>query len=294
MDNLDELVEVMETSEDFTALEETAEAVAGLAFNNETNCKVLVETDGLIGGLMRVMRKGGEGFREAREKAVRAIDNTAYFGSDEVRKGLFEYDGLVDCLLGRMRKGGELERRYAVGVIVNITRGDREVKKGLFKHEGLIDGLVELAGLTGHEDVDARQNAVCVMNNIAVREDEVMAGMFHFPGLMTCIEGILLDATLNGTWTKRFATMLASELLKWQRRDSVTLTFKTYTIMLKLCSTKVTKTGKQMRATPNADDPFAVLFHNDSDVAKHLLSFLDTNSPQLRRIAAAVRSQGGH
>jgi hypothetical protein len=43
-----------------------------------------------------------------------------------------------------------------------------------------------------------------------------------------------------------------------------------------------------MRATPNADDPFAVLFHNDSDVAKHLLSFLDTNSPQLRRIAAAV------
>jgi len=34
--------------------------------------------------------------------------------------------------------------------------------------------------------------------------------------------------------------------------------------------------------------------HNESDVAKHLLSFLDTNSPQLRRIAAAVRSQGGH
>jgi hypothetical protein len=133
------------------------------------------------------------------------------------------------------------------------------------------------------------------MDNIADGDDdEVKAGLFHFPGLMTSIEGILLDATLNGTHTETRATELASKLLQWQRRDSVTLTFKTYTIMLKLCSKKLTRSGRRMRATPKADDPFAVLFHNESDVAKHLLSFLDTNSPQLRRIAAAVRSQGGH
>ena len=60
MDNLDELVNVLETSEDATALEETAEEVRRLA-QSEENCKVLVETEGLIGGLMRVMGKGERG-----------------------------------------------------------------------------------------------------------------------------------------------------------------------------------------------------------------------------------------
>lgn len=285
MDKIDDIVVVLETSEDATALGEKAREVMGLAVNKE-NCKTLVETDGLIGGLIRVMGKDGEGFGEAREWALVAIWKITVYGCDEVGKGLFKYDGLVDCLLGRMRKGGVEERMYAVYAISDIANGDDEVKKGLFKHEGLIDGLIEIAGLTGDEDVAL--DAVWAMNIIADGDDEVKAGLFHFPGLMTFIEGILLDANLNGTDTKRYATSLARKLLKWQRRDSVTLTFKTFTIMLKLCSTKVTKTGNQMRATPNADDPFAVLFHNESDVAKHILSFLDTNSPQLRRIAAAV------
>ena len=293
MDNLDELVEVLENSEDATVLDETAEEVWKLTGIKE-NCKRLVEADGLIGGLIRVMGKDGEGFREAREEAMWAIRRIALYGSDEVKKGLFEYDGLVDCLLGRMREGGEEERELAVLAIRDIAGGDMEVKKGLFKHEGLIDGLIEVAEQTGNEYFNARWNAVEAMNNIADGDDEVKAGLFHFPGLMMCIERILLDETFNGTWMKEYATALANKLLKWQRRDSVTLTFKTYTIMLKLCSKKLTRSGRRMRATPNADDPFAVLFHNDSDVAKHLLSFLDTNSPQLRRIAAAVRSQGGH
>jgi len=194
-----------------------------------------------------------------------------------------------------MREGGGEERSNAVLAIAYIAGGDMEVKKGLLKHEGLIDGLIEIVGLTGNEYEFARQYAVEAMNLIADGDDdEVKAGLFHFPGLMTCIEEILLDANLNGTLSKIYATKLASKLLQWQRHDSVTLTFKTYTIMLKLCSKKLTRSGRRMRATPNADDPFAVLFHNDSDVAKHLLSFLDTNSPQLRRIAAAVRAQGGH
>ena len=100
MDNLDELVEVLENSEDATALKDTAEEVADLASNFETNCKGLVEADGLIGGLIRVMGKDGEGFREAREEAVGAIGNIAWYGSYGVKKGLFEYDGLVEFCLG--------------------------------------------------------------------------------------------------------------------------------------------------------------------------------------------------
>ncbi|GMH72112.1 hypothetical protein TrRE_jg12780 [Triparma retinervis] len=60
--------------------------------------------------------------------------------------------------------------------------------------------------------------------------------------------------------------------------------------MLKLCSKKLTRSGRRMRATPDKNDAFAVFFHNDSDVAKHLLSFLDTNSDGLvRRVSEAVK-----
>ena len=191
-----------------------------------------------------------------------------------------------------MEKEGEgfrEAREAAVGAIARISyQGGAEVKKGLFKHEGLIDGLIEIAGLTGYEDVDAREDAVCAMNNIADGDDEVKAGLFHFPGLMTCIEGILLDTTLNGIGTKEYAAWVASNLLHWQRCDSAT--FKTYTIMLKLCSKKHTCSVRRMRATPKKNSPLAVFFHNNSDVAKHTLCFLDTNSDVLRRVSVAFNS----
>ena len=177
-----------------------------------------------------------------------------------------------------MEKEGEgfrEAREAAVGAIARISyQGGAEVKKGLFKHEGLIDGLIEIAGETGNEDEDARQWAVWAMNNIADGDDEVKAGMFHFPGLMTCIEGILLDATLNGTHTKGYATMLASKLLTWQH-SSFRATFETYTLMLKLCS------KKHRRADPNPTSRLAVFFFESEDVWRHTLSFLESKRSHL-------------
>ena len=122
-----------------------------------------------------------------------------------------------------------------------------------FKLEGLIDGLIEIAGQTGDEYELARRYAVWAMNNIADGDDEVKAGLFHFPGLMTRIEGILGDATLNGTGTKSYATLLANKLLTW-RHSSFRATFETYTLMLKLCS------KKHRRADPNPTSRLAVFF----------------------------------
>ena len=258
MDRIDEIVVVLETSEDATALEEKVTSARELAAVSKS--KVLIEADGLIGGLIRVMGKEGEGFRVAREEAVRAIWAIAVYGCDEVGKGLFKYDGLVDCLLGRMSKGGEVERKCAVGVIMSIAGGELEVKRGLFEHEGLIDGLIEVVGQTGNEYEYAREWAVVAMNNIADGDDEVKAGLFHFPGLMTCIEKVLLDTSLDGTDTKLCATQLATRLLQWQRCDSVTLTFKTYTLMLKLCDEKVP------RAHPEPTSRLATFFSNNSEV----------------------------
>ena len=230
MDNINDIVNVMENSEDATALKETAEEVVELIRSKNKNIRRLVEAwslaysttscnetegwmfgglmrvlEGLIGGLIRVMGKDGDLFREAREAAVYAIWGLVSEGSDEVRKGLFEYDGLVDCLLGRMRKGGVREREDAVGVIRHIADGDMMVKRGLFEHEGLIDGLIEIAGQTGNEYGYARQVAVLAMNNVADGDDVVKVGLFHLPGLMVRIEAIIGDATIDDTMTKILA-----------------------------------------------------------------------------------------
>ena len=288
MDNLDELVNVLENSENAKALKETAKEVGRLAFNsgNPCNRKGLVEADGLIGGLIRVMGKDGEGFREAREEAVGAIRSIARYGSDEVKKGLFEYDGLVDCLLGRMREGGEVERERAVWAILLIAGGDNEVKKGLFAHEGLIDGLVGIAGKTGNGYVDARECAVWAMNNIADGDDEVKAGLFHFPGLMPRIEEILGDASLNwyANLTRTGATTLTTTLLTWQH-GSFRATFETYTLLLKLCNMKVA------RAHPTSDS-LSTLFRDSKDVASHILSFLESKRSDLDHAKDRARNHG--
>ena len=46
---------------------------------------------------------------------------------------------------------------------------------------------------------------------------------------------------------------------------------------------------KKMRAAPNKSDAFAVFLHKDSDVAKHILSFLDTHTDEFRQIAARLK-----
>ena len=125
MDNLDELVDVyvLENSEDAEALEETAEGIKVLA-RNVDNKKGLFETEGLIEGLMRVMEKDGEGFREAREQAVMAIGNIAACDDDEVKKDLFEHEGLIAGLVEILgQKGSEYKtvREDAVGAIRNIA-----------------------------------------------------------------------------------------------------------------------------------------------------------------------------
>jgi hypothetical protein len=117
----------------------------------------------------------------------------------------------------------------------------------------------------------------------------VKAGLFHFPGLIKCVY-LLLNSTLTWltTLARNAAKELAVKLLSWHRRDNEN--FKTYTIMLKLCSEELmrTRSGRRYRAQPSSR--LAVFFLDNSDVAKHTLSFLDTNSDQLRNIAAMVNT----
>ena len=211
-DNLSHIVYVLKSCEDVRALKEKADEVRALARKGGETCKELFETEGLIGGLIRLMEIGfehGEGFRKVREKALGAIWRIAYHACDDVKKGLQKYDGLVDCLLGRMRQGGKVERDCSVGAIMHISRGDNVVKKGLLEHEGLIDrlmdGLVELLGKKGNEYKKAREYAVEAIKNISWGDNEVKAGLFHFPGLMPRIEEIIGDVALDDTDTKKFA-----------------------------------------------------------------------------------------
>ena len=100
-------------------------------------------------------------------------------------------------------------RKCPIMAICNIALNDAEVVKGLFKHKRLIAGLVEILGQKGVEHEEARRDAVEAINNIANgADDDVKAGLFHFPELMSHIEAIIGDVNLNGTYTKDMALSL--------------------------------------------------------------------------------------
>ncbi|GMI32627.1 hypothetical protein TrCOL_g11002 [Triparma columacea] len=209
MEEVKDLVKVLTTSHESTELETAAKTVLELGKLGVSNGYVpklnLVEVKGLIGGLVRVMRKDGERFRVAREDAVGAIYWISYLGGVEVKKGLFKHKGgssggliagLVE-ILGQTRSEYKLARENAVVAINGIAFGaDTEVLKGLFEHKGLIAGLVEILGLKGSEYKWVRENAVAAINRIANdADDEVKASLFLFPQLMSRIEVIIVMKT---------------------------------------------------------------------------------------------------
>jgi hypothetical protein len=215
MEGVKDLVKVLTTSNGKVALETAAKTVSELGKVGENKLK-LVEEEGLIGGLVRVMKMDGESYRVAREDAVTAIYWIACHGSAKVSKGLLKHEGLIAGfveILGRKRSEYKLARENALAAISNIACGaDAQVLKGLFKHEGLIAGLVEILGLKGSEYLWSRENAVFAITNIAYGTDEVKAGLFHFPQLMSRIEAIIRDANLNGTDTKNMALKLKKKI----------------------------------------------------------------------------------
>ena len=98
MEGVKDLVKVLTTSNGKVALETAAKTVLELGNVGENKLK-LVEEEGLIGGLVRVMRKDGERFSVAKENAVGAINNIAYDAKKEMLKGLFKHEGLIAGLV---------------------------------------------------------------------------------------------------------------------------------------------------------------------------------------------------
>ena len=149
MEGLKDLVKVLRTSNEKAALEKATKTVVELAKVVENKLK-LVEEEGLIVGLVRVMGKEGERFREAREQAVRAVVKMSYQGGDEVRKGLFKHEGLIAGLVEIVgQKGSEYKvaRERAVAALRNIAAGDDDkVKAGLFHFPGLMPRIEEILG----------------------------------------------------------------------------------------------------------------------------------------------------
>jgi hypothetical protein len=148
MEGVKDLVKVLTTSNRNVELETAAKTVWELGMVGKNKLK-LVEEEGLIGGLVRVMRKDGESYRVAREDAVGAITSISYEGSDEVKKKLFKHEGLVAGLVEILgQKGSEYKwaRENAVGAIDNIANGDDEVKAGLFDFPNLRPRIEAISG----------------------------------------------------------------------------------------------------------------------------------------------------
>jgi len=90
-------VEVLKTSDDAKKLKDTVGKVWSLADSKSDAIKVFDE-EGLVKSLLRVVKKEGLGFKEAREEALGAIRHIAYYGDAVVKKGLYKFPVLtVSC-----------------------------------------------------------------------------------------------------------------------------------------------------------------------------------------------------
>ena len=113
------IVKVLTTSNGKVALETATFTALRLGSVRESK-RDLVEEEGFIGGLVRVMRKDGERFRKAREDAVGAIMWIADRADADILKGLFKHEGLIAGLveiLGQKRS----ETKNGLAALCKIT-----------------------------------------------------------------------------------------------------------------------------------------------------------------------------
>jgi hypothetical protein len=115
MEGVKDLVNVLKSSNGNVALGNAVKTVLELGKVGENKLK-LVNEDGLIGGLVRVMKKG-YGYKGARENAVVAIHNIAYGADDEVKAGLFLFPQLIsriEAIIGDANLIGTETRNVAL------------------------------------------------------------------------------------------------------------------------------------------------------------------------------------
>eukprot|EP00520_Triparma_pacifica_P012351 CAMPEP_0118647384 /NCGR_PEP_ID=MMETSP0785-20121206/8575_1 /TAXON_ID=91992 /ORGANISM="Bolidomonas pacifica, Strain CCMP 1866" /LENGTH=392 /DNA_ID=CAMNT_0006539469 /DNA_START=32 /DNA_END=1209 /DNA_ORIENTATION=- len=169
----------------------------------------------LLAAVVSAVGREGEDHKMERKDALNLIVNVAS-SNDTVKKGLFELEGLMENVVNAMEKEGDehkVERENAANMIYNISCcTEAEVMKGLFEYDDVVKGLVRSIWRDGDNYKVERRCAVGALDNIAENK-EVKACLFNFPGLMTSIDAIFGNASLNGTDMKDWAKSL-KEMIK--------------------------------------------------------------------------------
>lgn len=95
----------------------------------------------MVESLLRLIKKEGSGFKEARDEVLSVIRCLAFFDNADVKKGLYECPGLIPCLLSMLGKEGdewEGAKKWVIYVIEYIAKGGTEEGKGSYETPGLI------------------------------------------------------------------------------------------------------------------------------------------------------------
>jgi len=182
MDKLDALVKDL-TGGDVGKVTAAAKSIVALA-EDENNQKKLFDYNGIVSGLLEVVKKEGGAYKEAREKAVGAIHKIS---CADVEKGMFELPGLMKSLLEVLGKEGEeykVAREKALAAIFNISFGGADVKKGMFELDGLMKSLLEVVKKEDGTHKEAREKALGAIMSISCGGADVQKGMFELDGLM--------------------------------------------------------------------------------------------------------------
>ncbi|GMI49140.1 hypothetical protein TrCOL_g12931 [Triparma columacea] len=230
MEGVKDLIKVLRTSNQSAALETATKTVWKLAKVPENMLK-LVEEEGLIGGLVRVMRKEEETFRVAREDAVGAITRISKGEGAELKKGMFKHEGLIAGLVEILGQKGSEKNQARKRARIGRGKKAKVDKKGKVKagakatKEDCVPGTdlvlmdrtvvtvksfskgwvtseaggkkIRLKGLfvaREYEEVveTAGKNAVIAINNIAFGfDEEVLKSLFTHEGLIAGLVKIL-------------------------------------------------------------------------------------------------------
>ena len=255
----------------------------------------------LMEDIVRVISTDGSAYKEARFWALRAAvgmcsDNINDGGFNVLgKKRLFELEGFLGCLIRTMGRDGkgyshEVEKKKALEIIKNIS-SSTGLHKLFVKNESLVECLVSMVNQEDSDQSESRQNSMECIYNVArgskfkksesESDDEVLGALYNFPNMIPTLLSLVSDKSLADSKLFTWASLITVALVNWQHR-SFRGTFETYTIALKLCSTK-----KAPRAHPTS--VLANFFHDNKDVASHILTFLESKKVHHREAMSRMR-----
>lgn len=152
----------------------------------------VIEVDGMLAGLLCIVRKDHEDYRELREDALLLLQDMMAKCTKENRWLAVDSEGFLDTVLARASiqdDDAKTERGHALGVIMNLATfpSEEDLSTRLNNHDGLLE--VVLHAISNEKFKRPLDNALGFIFNICASPDTpLLRGLAMYPGLCKTIE----------------------------------------------------------------------------------------------------------